>query len=192
MNLLRSNAQHPGWPLDVGPLRVPAGVVRLRAVRMRDGAQWSRIRLADREHLEPWEPSSGRRLDTPAHRGRVAGAVFRSAFGGAQRPDAAVRHRARRTVLRSADHRQRHPRGACVRRGSATGFQGRRLAAGWPPARWRWVSTIASVRSCCIGWRPPCGRRTRRAGPCWQRLDSVKRVCCAATSKSTERGETTC
>lgn len=58
VNLLRSNAQRPGWPLDVGPLRVPAGVVRLRAVRMRDGAQWSRIRLADREHLEPWEPSS--------------------------------------------------------------------------------------------------------------------------------------
>ena len=44
--------------MDVGPLRVPAGVVRLRAVRMRDGAQWSRIRLADRKHLEPWEPSA--------------------------------------------------------------------------------------------------------------------------------------
>jgi [ribosomal protein S5]-alanine N-acetyltransferase len=58
MNLLRSNAKHPGWPLDIGPLRVPAGVVRLRAVRMRDGAQWSRIRLADRTHLEPWEPST--------------------------------------------------------------------------------------------------------------------------------------
>jgi ribosomal-protein-alanine N-acetyltransferase len=25
---------------------------------MRDGAQWSRIRLADRTHLEPWEPSA--------------------------------------------------------------------------------------------------------------------------------------
>ena len=58
MNLLRSNARHPGWPSDVGPLRVPAGLVRLRAVRMRDGAQWSRIRLAEREHLEPWEPST--------------------------------------------------------------------------------------------------------------------------------------
>lgn len=30
----------------------------MRAVRMRDGAQWSRIRLADRKHLEPWEPSA--------------------------------------------------------------------------------------------------------------------------------------
>jgi len=58
VNLLRSNSRHPGWPLDVGPLRVPSGVVRLRAVRMRDGAQWSRIRLADRAHLEPWEPSA--------------------------------------------------------------------------------------------------------------------------------------
>jgi [ribosomal protein S5]-alanine N-acetyltransferase len=58
VNLLRSNSRHPGWPSDVGPLRVPGGVVRLRAVRMRDGAQWSRIRLADRAHLEPWEPST--------------------------------------------------------------------------------------------------------------------------------------
>jgi [ribosomal protein S5]-alanine N-acetyltransferase len=57
VNLLRSNPRHPGWPSDVGPLRVPAGLIRLRAVRMRDGAQWSRIRLADRAHLEPWEPS---------------------------------------------------------------------------------------------------------------------------------------
>jgi [ribosomal protein S5]-alanine N-acetyltransferase len=42
----------------VGPLRVPAGVIRLRPVRMRDGAQWSRIRLTDRAQLEPWEPSA--------------------------------------------------------------------------------------------------------------------------------------
>ncbi|WP_216823772.1 GNAT family N-acetyltransferase [Mycobacterium rhizamassiliense] len=58
MNFLRSNSRHPGWPMSVGPLRVAAGVVRLRAVRMRDGARWSRTRLADRAHLEPWEPSS--------------------------------------------------------------------------------------------------------------------------------------
>ena len=57
VNLLRSSSRHPGWPSKVGPLRVPAGVVRLRAVRMRDGAQWSRMRLADRNLLEPWEPS---------------------------------------------------------------------------------------------------------------------------------------
>ncbi|MDD4868259.1 MAG: GNAT family protein [Mycobacterium sp.] len=58
MSFCRCESRHPGWPSDVGPLRVPAGVVRLRAVRMRDGAQWSRIRLADRAHLEPWEPSA--------------------------------------------------------------------------------------------------------------------------------------
>jgi [ribosomal protein S5]-alanine N-acetyltransferase len=58
VNFWRSNSPHPGWPMAVGPLRVPAGVIRLRPVRMRDGAHWSRIRLADRAHLEPWEPSA--------------------------------------------------------------------------------------------------------------------------------------
>jgi len=33
-------------------------VIRLRPVRMRDAAQWSRIRLAERSHLEPWEPTA--------------------------------------------------------------------------------------------------------------------------------------
>ena len=47
---------HPGWPLSVGPIRVRAGVVRLRPVRLRDGSVWSRMRLTDRAHLEPWEP----------------------------------------------------------------------------------------------------------------------------------------
>jgi len=59
VSLWRPAAAHPGWPTTVGPLRVRGGVVRLRPVRMRDGAQWSRIRLADRAHLEPWEPSAG-------------------------------------------------------------------------------------------------------------------------------------
>ena len=59
MGLFRSPAVHPGWPDPVGPLRVPAGVVRLRPVRLRDAAVWSRIRLADQQHLEPWEPVTG-------------------------------------------------------------------------------------------------------------------------------------
>ncbi|WP_193047895.1 GNAT family N-acetyltransferase [Mycolicibacterium baixiangningiae] len=59
MSLLRSSSLHPGWPMPVGPLRVPAGVVRLRPIRLRDAAQWSRTRLADRGHLEPWEPMTG-------------------------------------------------------------------------------------------------------------------------------------
>ena len=49
---------HPGWPAPVGPLRVPAGVVGLRPIRMRDGAQWSRTRAAERDRLEPWEPTA--------------------------------------------------------------------------------------------------------------------------------------
>ena len=53
-----SAPQRPGWPAMVGPLRVAAGVIRLRPVRMRDGVQWSRIRLKDRAHLEPWEPTA--------------------------------------------------------------------------------------------------------------------------------------
>jgi ribosomal-protein-alanine N-acetyltransferase len=52
----RSTSLHPGWPKSVGPLRVPAGLVRLRPVRLRDGAVWSRVRLTDQAHLEPWEP----------------------------------------------------------------------------------------------------------------------------------------
>jgi len=59
MNLWRNSSSHPGWPVPAGALRVPAGVVTLRPVRLRDGAQWSRIRLADRAQLEPWEPSNG-------------------------------------------------------------------------------------------------------------------------------------
>lgn len=45
--------------MAAGPLRVAAGVVRLRPIRLRDGGQWSRIRLAERAHLEPWEPAAG-------------------------------------------------------------------------------------------------------------------------------------
>lgn len=57
--MARSSSVHPGWPTPAGPLRVAAGVVRLRPVRLRDAGQWSRIRLADRAHLEPWEPVTG-------------------------------------------------------------------------------------------------------------------------------------
>lgn len=44
--------------MAVGPIRVPAGLVRLRPVRLRDAAQWSRTRLADRDRLQQWEPAS--------------------------------------------------------------------------------------------------------------------------------------
>jgi [ribosomal protein S5]-alanine N-acetyltransferase len=58
VNLFGGGALHPGWPTPVGPLRVAAGVVRLRPVRMRDAGQWSRTRIADREFLERWEPTA--------------------------------------------------------------------------------------------------------------------------------------
>ncbi|KHF42350.1 N-acetyltransferase GCN5 [Saccharomonospora viridis] len=49
--------RRPGWPAVLGPLVVPAGVVLLRPVRLRDAQHWSRIRLRDREYLERWEPT---------------------------------------------------------------------------------------------------------------------------------------
>jgi len=58
MSLWGGGAAHPGWPTPVGPLRVPAGYVRLRPVRMRDAVQWSRTRVSERDNLEPWEPTA--------------------------------------------------------------------------------------------------------------------------------------
>ena len=42
----------------MGPLIVRGGAIRVRPARMRDGAHWSRIRLAERDNLEPWEPTA--------------------------------------------------------------------------------------------------------------------------------------
>jgi ribosomal-protein-alanine N-acetyltransferase len=49
--------RHPGWPARLGSLRVPAGRVELRPVRLRDGAPWSTLRIRDERYLAPWEPS---------------------------------------------------------------------------------------------------------------------------------------
>lgn len=58
---------HPGWPARLGPLRVSAGLVTVRPVRLRDAASWSRMRIQDREHLEPWEPTGGSGWDARHH-----------------------------------------------------------------------------------------------------------------------------
>jgi ribosomal-protein-alanine N-acetyltransferase len=50
--------RHPGWPVRLGPLAVPAGVVELRPPRLFDAGSWSRIRIRERSHLENWEPSA--------------------------------------------------------------------------------------------------------------------------------------
>ncbi len=54
----RPAGRHPGWPARLGPMRVAAGQVALRPVRLRDGSAWSRLRLRDEDYLRPWEPES--------------------------------------------------------------------------------------------------------------------------------------
>jgi len=49
--------RHPGWPARLGPLRVRAGLVALRPVRLGDGSAWSAIRIRSEQHLKPWEPT---------------------------------------------------------------------------------------------------------------------------------------
>jgi [ribosomal protein S5]-alanine N-acetyltransferase len=53
----RYPGRHPGWPARLGPLRVKAGVVALRPVRLRDARTWSAIRVRDEHYLAPWEPT---------------------------------------------------------------------------------------------------------------------------------------
>ena len=142
---------HPGLAHGRRAAAGPAGVIRLRAVRMRDGAQWSRIRLADRAHLEPWEPSSDgdwadrgipssawpavcSGLRAEARKGRMLPYVIEldGRFCG-QLTIGNVTHGA----LRSAWIGYWVP--------------ARRPAAAWPPERWRWALTTASVRSAASG-----------------------------------------
>ena len=54
---IADTAATPGWPIKAGPIRVRAGVVTLRPVSRRDARDWSALRLGERDHLEPWEPT---------------------------------------------------------------------------------------------------------------------------------------
>lgn len=49
--------RHPGWPAELGPLRVSAGVIEIRRPRLWDASAWSRVRRRDRLHLQSWEPT---------------------------------------------------------------------------------------------------------------------------------------
>ena len=137
----RGGGVHPGWPMTVGPLRVAAGVVRLRPVRMRDAGQWSRTRIADREFLEPWEPSAESDWDARHTVSSWPSVCSERAGRSAPRPDAAVRDRGRRPVPRAADHRQCHPRRTPLgvdrllgaQRGHRRGSRHRRGGAGAGP-----------------------------------------------------------
>ncbi len=51
------DSRHPGWPARPGPLRVRAGTVGLRPLRLRDAGAWSATRTRDEEQLRPWEPT---------------------------------------------------------------------------------------------------------------------------------------
>jgi ribosomal-protein-alanine N-acetyltransferase len=42
----------------LGPVRVAAGEIALRPVRLRDGSAWSRLRLRDEDYLRVWEPDA--------------------------------------------------------------------------------------------------------------------------------------
>lgn len=53
-----TESRHPGWPARLGPLQVAAGSVAARPIRLRDGREWSRVRLRDRAYLENWEPTT--------------------------------------------------------------------------------------------------------------------------------------
>jgi ribosomal-protein-alanine N-acetyltransferase len=54
---LVDSAKHPGWPTTVGPVRLQAGLLTLRPVKMRDGSTWSRLRISNQNELLPWEPT---------------------------------------------------------------------------------------------------------------------------------------
>lgn len=54
---LSGDQASPGWPATLGPLRLPAGAVVLRPVKLRDGKTWSELRIRNQNSLLPWEPT---------------------------------------------------------------------------------------------------------------------------------------
>ncbi len=64
---------HPGWPARVGPLDVATGGVLLRPIKLRDAAEWSRLRIRNQELLLPWEPTGEANWVARHHRGNWPG-----------------------------------------------------------------------------------------------------------------------
>ncbi|MFT3899246.1 MAG: GNAT family protein [Gordonia sp. (in: high G+C Gram-positive bacteria)] len=60
---------HPGWPARVGPLQLSAGEIALRPIKLRDGAEWSDLRIRNERTLVPWEPTSDADWAVRHHRG---------------------------------------------------------------------------------------------------------------------------
>jgi ribosomal-protein-alanine N-acetyltransferase len=58
MIMFGAEGRHPGWPSRLGPIRVAAGDIALRPVRLRDASAWSRLRLHDEAYLRRWEPEA--------------------------------------------------------------------------------------------------------------------------------------
>ncbi len=80
---------HPGWPVTLGPVRVKAGVLNLRPIRMRDGKQWSRLRIKNQNSLLPWEPTGQggwERRHQPAAWGPMYSALKAEARRGSMLP----------------------------------------------------------------------------------------------------------
>ena len=72
---LVDSPRNPGWPAELGPVRVAAGVVTIRPIRIRDAAEWSRLRIKNQNDLLPWEPT-GRGTWASRHQPSSWGPMF--------------------------------------------------------------------------------------------------------------------
>src|ERR671916_91994 len=168
----RSSARDPGWPARLGPLRVRAGVVALRPVRLRDGGAWSAIRIRDERYLAPWEPTM------------PGGWTERHAPGEWPARWFQLRAAGRRgTALPFAvtldDRFVGHVMvGNVVREPLLSAYVG------------YWVDSTVAGGSACTAGRPGGGRRTSPAWACGRNRVSAGGACPAATSTSTATGAT--
>ncbi len=178
-------SRHPGWPADLGPLRVAGGLVTVRSVRLRDAAAWSRLRTRDRDHLEPWEPTGESAWDMRHHISVWPG-LYRSLRAEARKglmvPMAIEldgRYCGQITV------------GNIVRGALRSAWIGYWVekevnGLGVATAASRSGSITASAPSVYTVSRRPCVRRTSPAARSCAMSASVRRACCSGTSMCTD------